>query len=260
MDDFNVLDFGALSLGEGYIDGFITANAADADHDITVETGICRDSTNVVNIQLDAAITKRIDALWAAGTGQGGLDTGAVAADTTYHLFAIRRSDTGEVDALFSLSVSAPTLPTNYDTFRRVASVMTDSSANIFNYFQVENTFYLKLPISDLSSTNPGTGMVTFTASTPIGVINYAIMSFRGSTITSALGAFLGSLQTDNFFPSSATTTIDFILKPEAEAASVIKNAFTDTLARLKFRLSASSTDVTISISTEGWVDFRGQQ
>jgi len=46
----------------------ISNNGTDAAHDIDISAGACRDSTNAKIIDLQAAITKKIDAAWAAGT------------------------------------------------------------------------------------------------------------------------------------------------------------------------------------------------
>src|SRR4029077_17826592 len=62
----------------GYIVGLkISNNSADAVNDIDIAEGGCRDDSNSANILL-SAMTKRLDAAWAAGTNQGGRDTGAI--------------------------------------------------------------------------------------------------------------------------------------------------------------------------------------
>jgi hypothetical protein len=48
------------------------------------------------------ALTKTISSTWSVGSGNGGLDTGAVLASTWYHIYLIERTDTGVVDALLS--------------------------------------------------------------------------------------------------------------------------------------------------------------
>jgi hypothetical protein len=68
---------------------------------------------------LAAALTKRLDANWAVGTNQGGLDTGS-ASDTDYYIWLINRSDTDVTDVLFSTSATAPTMPTNYNYKRLI--------------------------------------------------------------------------------------------------------------------------------------------
>ena len=57
------------------------------------------------------------------------MDTGSVANNTWYHVHLIKRPVTGVVDVLFSLSATAPTLPTSYTIFRRIGSMRTDGSA-----------------------------------------------------------------------------------------------------------------------------------
>lgn len=120
-----------------YISGLVPSNAADTDHDITLTSGRARNHDNDIDIILAASITKQIDAAWAVGTNLGGLDTGAVANNTTYRMYLIRRSDTGVVDAIFSAQLdeaTGPTMPTSYDDYAGLGVyVRTDGSANIRN-------------------------------------------------------------------------------------------------------------------------------
>jgi hypothetical protein len=91
-------------------------NFADATNDVDIAAGVCMDSGGTYQIVL-SAMTKRLDAAWAVGTNQGGLDTGAIG-NNDYYIWAIGRSDTGVADALFSLSSTAPTMPASYDKKR----------------------------------------------------------------------------------------------------------------------------------------------
>jgi hypothetical protein len=121
------------------ISGLVQSQAVDTDHDTTISTGGAMDSTSAYPMKLAAALTKRIDAGWAVGTNQGGLDgtesvAGTPDANTWYYIWLIARSDTGVVDALYSESASSPTMPTNYDFMRLVGAVRTDGSANIIAY------------------------------------------------------------------------------------------------------------------------------
>lgn len=103
----------------GYCSGLTFANnAGDATNDLDIAVGEAADSTNVVIMKLTSAITKQSDVAWAVGSGNGGLDTGAVG-NSDYYIWLIMRSDTGVVDVLYSLSSTAPTMPTNYD-YKRV--------------------------------------------------------------------------------------------------------------------------------------------
>jgi hypothetical protein len=71
---------------------------------------------------LGTALGKQSDVAWAVGgttgTPLGGLDTGAVG-NSDYYIWLIARSNTGVVDALYSLSSTAPTMPGSYD-FKRL--------------------------------------------------------------------------------------------------------------------------------------------
>lgn len=91
-----------------------SVNAGDATNDIDISVGAMADTTGTFILRLASAITKRLDASWAVGTGNGGLDTGAVG-NSEYYGWLIARSDTGVVDFLWSLSATAPTMPANYD-------------------------------------------------------------------------------------------------------------------------------------------------
>jgi hypothetical protein len=110
----------ASALPRMYISGLTYANnSTDPTNDIDIAAGACRDATNAVDMTLSATLTKRLDAAWAVGTGNGGLDTGAIG-NNDYYIWLIKRSDTGVVDALFSLSASAPTVPADYDYKRLI--------------------------------------------------------------------------------------------------------------------------------------------
>lgn len=122
---------GTVSLPRNYIGGLGIASAADVTNDITIAVGEARDETDAQDITLASALTKQIDAAWAVGTNAGGMDTGTVASSTSYYIWLILRSDTSVVDALFSLSGTAPTMPTNYDYRRLIAFVRRNGSAAI---------------------------------------------------------------------------------------------------------------------------------
>lgn len=124
---------GTVALG-GHIQGLTYSNSAgDPTNDIDIAIGMCTSAdaaqANRRTMTLATALTKQLDAAWAVGTNAGGLDTGAIG-NSDYYLWLIMRSDTGVVDALFSLSSTAPTMPTNYDYkrligwFKRVAGTI----------------------------------------------------------------------------------------------------------------------------------------
>jgi hypothetical protein len=103
--------------------GLTYANGTDATNDININTGGAMDASGAYWMTLATALGKQSDAAWAVGgtTGapQGGLDDIGSAGNNDFYIWLIARSDTGVVDALFSLSPSAPTMPADYD-FKRL--------------------------------------------------------------------------------------------------------------------------------------------
>lgn len=159
----------------GHIFGLTLSNKfADANNDVDVSPGACCDQGGAQDIVLAAALTKRLDAAWAVGAGEGGLDTGSKAADTAYHVWLIRRSDNGVVDALFSTSATSPVLPANYDQRRRIGCIVTDGSGNILPFHQVGDQFRFKGNFPTPYFQTPMTGNATPTIATlsrvPLGV------------------------------------------------------------------------------------------
>lgn len=127
------------------------ANGTDADHDIDFTAGNFDFDDQSGQATL-SAVTKQIDAAWAEGTNAGGLDTGTVAADTFYYLFAIYNPTTQTSDALFSASKTSPTLPSGYTKKKYVGCVLTNGSANIVGFRQVGNRFYYSSQFFDIPS------------------------------------------------------------------------------------------------------------
>ena len=91
-------------------------NSGDVTNDIDITAGKCWDTTRTNYITV-AAMTKRADATWAAGTNQGMIDTGAFAANSCYYFWAILHTD-GTTDILMSLADTWAGVikPTGYTT------------------------------------------------------------------------------------------------------------------------------------------------
>lgn len=113
--------------------GLTYANGTDATNDLNINTGGSMDATGAYWMTVATALGKQSDVVWAVGgttaAPLGMLDTGAVG-DSDYYLWLIARSDTGVVDALSSLSSTAPNMPADYDFkrligwFKRVAGTV----------------------------------------------------------------------------------------------------------------------------------------
>ena len=134
---------GADVFDRDHIAGMLVSIDADADHDINITSGECRDSADSFDISRSAEYTKKIDAAWAAGDDAGGLAEHAVAVvanNTIYYIWAIAKSGDNTSDFLISTSSSSPTLPTDYDKKRLIGVTKTDGSANLERVSNIERT------------------------------------------------------------------------------------------------------------------------
>ena len=114
----------------------IANNASDANNDIDFSAGVFQFSDGSGQA-VATALTKQLDATWAAGTNQGGLDTGSKANSTWYHCYAIYNPTTGVSDFLFSTGATTPTsLPSGYTKYKWVGAIFTNSGNSINPFIQ----------------------------------------------------------------------------------------------------------------------------
>jgi len=262
----------AAALPMNYLTGLDLVNAADGDHDITLLVGECRDGVafgggNTGDMRLISSITKQIDAVWVVGTNQGGLDTGTVAASTWYHMWLIKRTDSGVVDALFSLSATSPTLPTGYTLKRRIGSVHTDASANIESFSQTGDEFIWTnttqtIPRLDETKVNPGISASTFGLDfVPDGIraiARLAVKLYSTGTTETALTLYQGALSGS----AIATVPVSYFLVNTGSVNTRADGGQIDILltsGTIGFRLSFSDAVTTIYFNVIGWQDRRGR-
>lgn len=133
----------------------LSKSAADT---LGIAAGNCYDATLAERLVLGSAYTKDVSSAWAVGTANGSLDTGTYTASTLYYVWLIKRSDTGVVDVLTSVSGTAPTMPTNYDYKRLIGAFVTDTGPDIIDFTQVGDYFRLigdvVTEVSDSTITN----------------------------------------------------------------------------------------------------------
>lgn len=260
--DLTALAATGVSAFSGLLYGLtLSNNGSDATNDIDIAVGVAIDSTNAKFIKLTGALTKRLDAAWAVGTNQGGLDTGAIA-NTTYHMWLIMRSDTGVVDVLFSTSASSPTMPANYDYKRRIGSIVRTGGA-IKGFVQIGDEFFWKVQAADIAASNPGTSAVTATLTVPIGIVVTAAVSasLQSDNISAATFMLVTALTLTDTAPSSSAfstvsggdSAIDFWY------GATIMHVQTNTSGQVRYRLSDSSASFTARLQTVGWIDTRGR-
>lgn len=249
------------------IDGLTLSNdPTDALNDIGIAVGVATvtDGSNWFVATLSSALIKRLDATWAVGTNQGGLDTGTEANSTWYHVWLIQRSDTGVVDVLMSTSATAPTMPANYDRKRRIGAIYNDSSGNILPFFQQGNQFIWSVQQLGWNTANPGTAAVLRTLITPLGVETEAIIS-----ATTLDATYAGGTYTLITYPGQADTTPAItactygMVESGSTIVAAISNAVcqvrTNTSSQVRVRVSQSDADITPRGYVIGWNDPRGR-
>ncbi len=239
-------DIPVAVLANNWLTG-LTLSTAGGSGTFGIAIGQAADSTNAALMALASAYTKTTSA-WAVGSGNGSLDTGAIANSTWYHVWLIERPDTGVVDVLTSLSATAPTMPANYTLKRRIGSMFVDGSAHWTAFIQTGDTFYIA-GITDVSTGTTFAATLT-TLSVPTGVVVRPIASgsVNGGGGTASISA---GPATAMMAPLMASGPNGFVAGP-----AVVLPA-TNTSAQIYVAVTTPSG--TCELVTYGWVDARGK-
>lgn len=145
----------AIALPPDYIRGFGITYVNDTT--VTVNPGICRDSTNFINISLKTQITKSITTAWAPGNNTGGLQNSSGQLSgfggTGLHVFVISTYD-GILDVAFDTDIQA--------------AGITSSSAPTKKYAYIRRvgTIYLSHHLDDSQETGTRRNMDRFVTTT----------------------------------------------------------------------------------------------
>lgn len=248
------------STPRSYLAGFGLSNDGVTPNTILdIAAGFCLDSTNATGIP-GAAFTKSTGGSWAAGSGGNGMGNGLTIANTTwYHVFAIINA--GAYDVYFDTSATAANKPASTTAFRRLGSVLTDSSAHIVAFIQIGDRFYWLTPVADVNATSTGTLAVTRTLTVPTGIIVFPIMN---CVVTETSGAselvYLSALsQTDVAASSSNAQVAIFAGGNSAQTAAEVSNVATNTSAQIRSRAATGSSSTIFNINTVGWRESRGR-
>ncbi|KKM27553.1 hypothetical protein LCGC14_1573570 [marine sediment metagenome] len=248
----------------GHIGGLGLSNGTDSEHDIDIAVGTAVDTTAKTVLILPAAMTKRIDAVWAAGTGNGGLFSGSVANNTWYHVHLIEKASGGSIDAGFDTSVTAANIPTGYSKYRRLGSVQTDGSANINGFSQMGDEFLWNILIQDLNTSAPGTSRVTLTLTVPLGIKVRALcnFSYADNVPPAMLDQHLLVTSPGQNDATPATTLMDLIMGDSGDTRTsgwAMAGIRTNTSSQIHYRVNRSNANVFVILTTHGWLDRRGQ-
>lgn len=256
--DLDLIDaFAGLFIA--FISG-LTLSTAGSSATFSVAAGTAGSSAGAL-MNLAASISKTTSA-WAVGTGNGGLDTGAIANSTWYHVWLIKRVDTGVVDVLVSLSATAPTMPTNYTLKRRIGAMKTDGSAHWLGFLQIGSQFIWSSNTSasvDINM-NPTTTQGAQVVNVPTGVKILAQIRgiFRGPDST--LTGFIMSSPSE-----TSLTAVGSVPTAEVRAGTSVGNeqafsvdVLTDTSAQVNVVADSNSATNLLRATAYAWFDPRG--
>lgn len=237
-----------------YISG-LTLSTGGGSAIFGIAAGVANDSTNTTLMQLGSAYTKTTSN-WAVGSTNGGLDTGAIANGTWYHVYQIQRPDTGVVDVIFSLSASAPSLPANYTLYRRIGSIKTTTGSPVWQKFvQVGDQFLWDVMVNDINTATLGTTATLFALTTPLGVQTTALLRGSMSNASASIYVIVNSPSESAQASAAASASISNPVAGVANSGSL--SALTNTSSQVRAVSNASST--TVLMSTYGWIDTRGK-
>lgn len=252
-----------ISLPRGYIGGLTIANnASDPNNDIDVSVGEAVDSTSVVLMQLTSLMTKRIDAAWAAGTGNGGLDTGAVG-NNIYSIYLIRKDSDGSIDVLFSLSPTTPTMPSGYTQKRRIGYAIRVAGA-LRQFTMNGDRVDFKTLTLDYSTTTLGTSVVTVNLNATQNCIpanTYAILNVYLERSAATASVYIYPTSASDQAPSDTLAPLSTFELGVSGSPVVLGTQQIDVAADAssQIKVVASSISTTLRLSTRGYIDTRGR-
>lgn len=241
------------ALPRGYIDIGAMANGTDATNDINFAAGVCRDSTNAVNITCLAKV-KQLDAAFAAGTNAG-MRSASSLADTSWHFFAIAKAD-GTSDYLAHDAVDPTSvLPSGYLYFQRLFSIVR-ASATLLQLTQRGDHFEFKSPLRDINTATPGTSAITLTLATiPVGIVVQADLTVYQSGSGDVV--YLSALTQTDLVPSASAAPLGTVGAAAAVPSMGPKRVWTNTSAQIRAR--ANDGTPTLLGVTHGYYDPRGR-
>jgi hypothetical protein len=249
----------AILLGKrNYIDGLILSNNAGTPNTkIDISAGIAMDNTNAHIMPSAATLTKILQSAgaFAAGTGNNGLFTGARANSTWYHVFLIRKTSDGSIDAGFDTSITAANIPAGYGAYRRIGSIKTDGSGDILAFTQSGEGFYWQQPLLDVSVTGLTNGTSTYAVNVPPDVVVEAIIQGYAA---SSLGSGTYHINTPSFNDVALYFAPTGVSPATGVAATFGRvRVLTNATQQVQFNTNLSGTD--IHMGAYGWVDSRGK-
>ncbi|WP_454812189.1 hypothetical protein [Labrys neptuniae] len=241
----------------GTLNGLTLSQASTTS--VGIAAGGCanEDGGAAYNMALGIAITKGLGA-WTAGTGNGGLDTGSVAATTWYHVHLIRKDSDGSSDVLLSISATAPMMPAGYTARRRIGAIRTNGSSQMMPFVQVGDQFLWDIPVADALSAVSSTSAQLVALSVPPAINAEAEIEFSAESTTFGYVLVSSPLTSDQAPSSTAAPYFTVIAASAGSRGYARLRIRTNGSGQIRHR-NTSSASTTVIITTLGWIDTRGR-
>lgn len=244
-----------------YHSGFQLSNDATSPNSVIDFTpGQWADNTQSSYITQSTIWTKSVGT-WAAGTGNGMLDTGTIAASKWYHIFAISMANGVNGDFLMSLSNSSPTMPAGYILKRRIGSIKTDASSNIVAFQVFGLDYRWSSYVVEYSASNPGVTEQTQTlTAVPLGIVCRSLINFIIHNSEPSMGAmiYFHELGLADIAPGASGIMDVGICQNSSGITQWVadrRSIYTNTSAQINWRMNVSTSNVNLQINTLGWYD-----
>ena len=260
------LETDAVASGKvlGHLSGGILSNGTDTANDIDISAFSARDFADTFTMT-GTAFTKQMDAVWASGSGAGGLPSALfpVGVATWHHVFAISNEDGTTVDTGFDTDLTASNLrdDSGLTLYRRLGGVYVNGGGTIDQFYQLGNHFFWDIMVSAWNTSGGGTSRITATVRTPLGIETLAILTAGladndGKNVALIL---TNPDQTDTIPSLSAAhvrVNADGSDNDNAWSTVFVK---TNSVSQVSHRISSSQGSTTRYGITQGWIDERGQ-
>ncbi|WP_336812230.1 hypothetical protein [Bosea sp. MMO-172] len=237
----------------------LSNNITDLVNDIDASPGSAQAGS--VYVASPSTMTKRLDAVWTAGHNGGGLDTGVKANSSTYHCWSLRKDSDGSFDWCYSLSPTAPIVPTGYAKVQRLGAVLTNSSGSIRAFVQHGNVFLLSAMVADVIDSTLVNTAKLYTLSVPAGIKVEAHYRAYIQATTGAPGGIAWVLfsspdESNQAVVAGAPMTLTSGVNYAAGAGEL--RTITNTSSQIRARGESNFPPITnTSLSTYGWLDYQ---
>lgn len=247
----------SVSAGRPY--GMVLSNnGTDPTNDIDISAGRRVSNAGTAILEVVTALTKRLDATYSSGTGNGMRSSSLSWADGSWHIFVVKIGATTDYIADTDPDCANGIIDHGVEEYKRIGGIIR-SGGSILAFDQFGDEFILATAVADIAANNPGTSAVTRTMTVLNGVQVYAIMDV-GLNNAGAGGTTYGLITGLDESDVAASATRNNMGGQNASAGFSSRSGSrmtvrTNTSGQVRSRISYSDADVTLYMTAIGWHD-----